>query len=149
LIPFNSNLIFGKFLIIKKYTFEFQSPLIEIPILSAEPLSQIIISETRFSNRPIIPADEVTIINGTIIMKFPIKNILIIQKMINRFNIQISSLSIYRITVKIFVEHTAAEILIREITIKKLKETAANKKKRSKKIVGLTIIYSETWEIYL
>jgi hypothetical protein len=149
LIPFNSNLIFGKFPTIKKYTSEFQSPLIEIPILSAEPLSQIIISETRFSNRPIIPADEVTIINGTIIMKFPIKNILIIQKMINRFNIQISSLSIYRITVKIFVEHTAAEILIREITIKKLKETAANKKKRSKKIIGLTLIYSETWEIYL
>jgi hypothetical protein len=90
-----------------------------------------------------------TIINGTTIMKFLIKNILIIQEMINKFNIQIPSLPTYKVTVKTFVEYTAAEALIREITIKKLKEAAANKKKRSKKIVELTISYPETWEIHL
>jgi hypothetical protein len=31
--------------------------------------------------------------------------------------------------------------------MKKLQKTAANKKKRSKKIIKLNIIYSETWEI--
>jgi hypothetical protein len=95
------------------------------------------------------PAGEITIINRTMIMKFPIKNILIIQKMIDKFNIQISSLPIYRAIVKIFIEHTIIEALVREITMKKLKKIAANKKKRSKKIIGLTIIYPETWEIYL
>jgi hypothetical protein len=82
-------------------------------------------------------------------MKFPIENILIIQKIINRLNIQIPSLSTYKAIVKIFVEYTAAETLIRKITIKKLKEAAANKKKRSKKIIGLTIIYPEAWKIHL
>jgi hypothetical protein len=96
-----------------------------------------------------IPTGEITITNKTIIIKFLIKNILIIQKMINKFNIQILFLPIYKVIVKIFVEHTAAEVLIREITIKKLKKTAANKKKRSKKIIELTVIYSETWEIHL
>jgi hypothetical protein len=96
-----------------------------------------------------IPAGEMIIINGTIIMKFLIRNILIIQEMIDKFNIQIFFLPIYRIIVKAFIEYTAAEVLIREITIKKLKETAANKKKRSKKTVGLIIIYLETWEIHL
>jgi hypothetical protein len=85
-----------------------------------------------------------TIINGTIIMKFPIKNILVIQEIIDKFSIQISFLPTYKITVKIFVEYTAAEILIREITMKKLKETAANKKKRSKKIIRLIMICLET-----
>jgi hypothetical protein len=82
-------------------------------------------------------------------MKFPIKNILIIQKIINKFNIQTSSLSIYKAIVKIFVKYTAAETLIRKIIIKKLKEAAANKKKYSKKIIGLTIIYPEAWKIHL
>jgi hypothetical protein len=149
LIPFNSDLIFEEFPIIKKYISEFQSPLIEVSILSAESLFQIIIFETEFLSRLIISAGEVTIINKIIIMKFLIGNILIIQKMINKFNIQILSLPTYKVIVKIFVEYTATETLIRKITIKKLKKTVANKKKRSKKIIGLIIIYSETWEIHL
>jgi hypothetical protein len=149
LVLFNFNLIFGEFPIIKKYIFESQFPLIEISILSAEFLSQIIISEIEFLSRPMISAGEVTIINGTIRMKFLIRNILIIQKIIDKFSIQISFLPTYRATVKTFVEYTAVEILVRETTMKKLKEAAANKKKRSKKTVGLTVIYPETWEIYL
>jgi hypothetical protein len=149
LIPFNSNLIFEEFLIIKKYISEFQFSLIEISILSAESLSQIIIFETEFLSRSMIPAGEITIINGTMIIKFLIENILIIQEMINKFDIQIFSLPTYRIIVKTFIKYTAAEALIRETTMKKLKKVAANKKKRSKKIVGLTVVYSETWKIYL
>jgi hypothetical protein len=53
------------------------------------------------------------------------------------------------VTVKTFIEYTAAEALIREIPIKKLKEITANKKKRSKKTIGLIVIYPETWEIHL
>jgi hypothetical protein len=80
-------LIFGEFLTVKKYISEFQFSLIEISILSIEFLSQITISEIGFLSRPMIPVDEMTIINGTMIMKFPIRNILIIQEMIDKLDI--------------------------------------------------------------
>jgi hypothetical protein len=79
------------------------------------------------------PTGQVTITSGTMIMKFPIGNTLIIQEMIDRLGTQTPSLPTYRATVKAFVELTAAEALVRETTMKKLKEAAANKKKRSKK----------------
>jgi hypothetical protein len=43
-----------------------------------------------------------------------------IQKMINKFNIQIFFLPIYKVIVKIFVNYTIAEILIRDFQMKKL-----------------------------
>jgi hypothetical protein len=147
LIFFNFDLIFGKFSIIKKYTSESQTLSIEISIIPAEFLFQITILITESLSRPMTPADQMTIINRIIIMKFPIENSLIIQKMINKFNIQIPSLPIYRATVKNFVDYIAAEALVRDLQIKKLQKAAANKKKRSKKTIKLNIIYSETWEI--
>jgi hypothetical protein len=45
---------------------------------------------------------------------------------------------------KAFVNYTAAKTLVRDLQIKKLQEAAANKKKRSKKTVGLSIVYPET-----
>jgi hypothetical protein len=87
LIFFNSNLIFGKFLTVKKYISEPQTPLIKISIISAEFSFQIIILITEFLNCLMIPADQVTVINGIIIIRFLIGNSLIIQKMINKFNI--------------------------------------------------------------
>jgi hypothetical protein len=89
----------------------------------------------------------VTVINGIIIMRFPVGNSLVIQEMIDKFSIQTLSLPTYRVTVKAFVDYTAAEILVRDLQIKKLQEAAANKKKRSKKIVGLSVVCPETWEI--
>jgi hypothetical protein len=70
-----------------------------------------------------------------------------IQKIINKFSIQIFFLPIYKIIVKIFINYTAAETLIRNLQMKKLQKTATNKKKRSKKIIKLNIIYLKTWEI--
>jgi hypothetical protein len=67
--------------------------------------------------------------------------------MIDKFSIWIFSLPIYRAIVKIFIDYTAAEVLVRDLQIKKLQKIAANKKKRSKKIIKLNIIYSETWKI--
>jgi hypothetical protein len=95
----------------------------------------------------VTPADQVTVINGIMIIRFLIGNSLIIQEIINKFNIQTPFLPIYRATVKIFVDYTAAEALIRDLQMKKLQEIAANKKKRSKKIIRLNIVYPETWEI--
>jgi hypothetical protein len=70
-----------------------------------------------------------------------------IQKIINKFNIQTFFLSIYKIIVKIFVNYIIAEILIRDFQMKKLQKIATNKKKSSKKIIELNIIYLKTWEI--
>jgi hypothetical protein len=147
LISFNSDLIFEKFPTLKKYISESQILLIEILIISAESLSQIIILIIKSLSRPVISIDQITIINKIIIIKFLIENSLIIQEIINKFNIQIPSLSIYRATVKTFVDYIITETLIRDLQIKKLQKIAANKKKRSKKIIELNIIYPKTWEI--
>jgi hypothetical protein len=61
---------------------------------------------------------------------------------------QIFSLPIYKAHIKTFVQYAAAEALVRETTIQKLKQTAANKKKRSKKTVGMSVVCLETWKIY-
>jgi hypothetical protein len=87
LIFFNFNLIFGKILIVKKYISEFQTPLIETIIVSVEPSFQIIILIIEFLSRPVTPADQVTVINRIIIIRFSIGNSLIIQEMIDKFNI--------------------------------------------------------------
>jgi hypothetical protein len=147
LISFNSDLVFGKFSTVKKYISESQISLIEILIIPAEFSFQIIILVIEFSSRSVISVDQVTVINEIMIMKFSIGNLLIIQKMIDKFSIQIFSLSTYRAIVKAFVNYTAAEILIRDFQIKKLQKTAANKKKRSKKIIELSVVCLETWEI--
>jgi hypothetical protein len=78
LIFFNSNLIFGKFLTVKKYISEFQIPLIKISIIPVESLFQITILIIEFLNRSVIPADQIIVINGIIIIKFLIENLLII-----------------------------------------------------------------------
>jgi hypothetical protein len=78
LISFNSDLIFGKFLTVKKYISEFQIPLIEILIIFAESSFQITILVIEFLNRSVIPTDQMTVINKIIIINFPIRNSLII-----------------------------------------------------------------------
>jgi hypothetical protein len=62
-------------------------------------------------------------------------------------NTQIS-LPIYKAHIKTFVQYAAAEALVRETTMQKLKQAAANKKKRSKKTVGMSVVCLETWKIH-
>ena len=81
-------------------------------------------------------------------MQFPIGNTLIIEGMIDRLDTQILSIATYKITIKTFVQYAAAKALVQDITINKLKEAAANKKKRSKQTVRLSCVCPETWEIY-
>jgi hypothetical protein len=53
-----------------------------------------------------------TVINGTMIMQFPIGNILIIESIINRLDTQTPSITTYKITIKTFVQHAAAKALV-------------------------------------
>jgi hypothetical protein len=117
LIPFNFDLIFALLSTVKKYTSESLLPLIENIILLDESSFQIIISEIRSLSRLIISTSQITVINGIMIMRFLIGNTQIIKGMIDRLDIQISFLPIYKIYIKTFVQHAAAEVLIREIII--------------------------------
>jgi hypothetical protein len=62
-----------------------------------------------------IPVDQVTVINGTIIIRFSVGNLLVIQEMIDKLNTQTPFLPTYRATVKAFINYTAAEALIRDL----------------------------------
>jgi hypothetical protein len=68
--------------------------------------------------------------------------------MIDRLDTQTLSLPIYKAHIKTFVQHAAAEALVRETTMQKLKQAAANKKKRSKKIIKISVVCLKTWEIH-
>jgi hypothetical protein len=52
-----------------------------------------------------IPADQVTINYGTMIMQFPVRNIMVIQGMIDRMSTITSSISTYQKTVKNYVDY--------------------------------------------
>jgi hypothetical protein len=68
----------------------------------------------------VTPADQVTVINGIMIIRFPVRNSLVIQKMIDKLNIQTPFLPTYKATVKAFIDYTAAEALVRDLQMKKL-----------------------------
>jgi hypothetical protein len=87
-----------------------------------------------------IPADQVTIIYGTVIMQFPVRNATVIQNMIDRMSIGTSSIPIYQKTIKNYVDYQIAIILVRDLQMKQLRDVAANKKKRTKQTVRCTVI---------
>jgi hypothetical protein len=92
------------------------------------------------------PADQVTIIYGTVIMQFPVGNVTVIQNMINRISTGTPFIPIYQKTIKNYVDYQAAIALVRDLQMKQLRDVAANKKKRTKQTVGCTVIDPERWE---
>jgi hypothetical protein len=86
------------------------------------------------------PIGQVTIINRTMIIKFPVGNNTVIHNIIKRLNTETPSLPTYRATIKGYVDYQVVIRLIRDLQMQKLREVAANKKKRSKQTVGLTVI---------
>jgi hypothetical protein len=148
LIPFNPDLVLEILPTKKKYTSELLSPSVEITIRPAELSSQITTLEIKSSSRPETPISQVTVTNGTMIMQFPIGNTLIIEGMIDRLDTQTPLIATYKTTIKTFVQYAAAKALVQDTTMNKLKEAAANKKKRSKQTVGLSCVCPETWEIH-
>jgi hypothetical protein len=62
-----------------------------------------------------IPIGQVTIINGTMIMKFPVRNNTVIHNMIERLNTETPFLPTYRATIKGYIDYQAAIGLIRDL----------------------------------
>jgi hypothetical protein len=92
------------------------------------------------------PVNQVTIIHGTMIMQFPVRNATVIQNMIDKISTATPSIPTYQKTIKNYVDYQAALALIRGLQMKKLRDVTANKKKRTKQTVGCTIINLEGWE---
>jgi hypothetical protein len=90
------------------------------------------------------PTSQITVTNEIMIMRFPIGNTQIIKGMIDRLDTQTPFLPIYKAHVKIFIQYATTETLVRETTMQKLKQAAANKKKRSKKTIKMTVVCPET-----
>src|ERR1700722_9024474 len=91
LVPFDPDFIFNTLPKVKKYTAENQPELIAL--------------EIRSSSRPMIPADQVTIIHGTMIMQFSVGNATVIQNMIDRMSTATPSIPIYQKTIKNYVDY--------------------------------------------
>jgi hypothetical protein len=98
LVPFNPDFVLEALPKVKTYISEDQPTLIE-------PQSELAALETRSSSRPMTPADQVTIIHGTMIMQFPVGNAIVIQGMINRISTITPSISTYQKTVKNYVDY--------------------------------------------
>jgi hypothetical protein len=81
-----------------------------------------------------------------IIIQFLIKNPIIIQGIINKLNIDHFFLPVYKIIIKNYIKYQSFITLIRNLQINKLKQIAANRKKRSKRIIKYIIINPEKWE---
>jgi hypothetical protein len=88
LVPFDPDSVLKTFSKVKKYTPEDQ------PIL-IEPQPELAALEIRFLSRPMTPADQVTIIYGTVIMQFPVGNVTVIQNMIDRMSTGTPFIPIY------------------------------------------------------
>jgi hypothetical protein len=93
------------------------------------------------------PVNQVTIIHGTMIIQFPVGNATVIQNIINRISTATPSILTYQKTIKNYVDYQAALTLVRDLQIKKLRDVAANKKKRTKQTVGCTVINPKGWEV--
>jgi histone H1/5 len=68
---------------------------------------------------------------------------------IGKLNITIPSIIIHRTNIKIYIDYKIAQKRIKTHELNLIRKIVANKKKRSKKTVGYSIIDSETWETIL
>jgi hypothetical protein len=88
LVSFDPDFVLNTLPKVKKYTAEDQP-------ISIEPQPELTALEIRSLSRLMTPADQVTIIHGTMIMQFPVRNATVIQNMIDRMSTATPSIFIY------------------------------------------------------
>jgi hypothetical protein len=146
LIPFNPNIVLDKLRKPKKYTSHDKSLPPPSPPL---PLAKSIKTLLKCDNRPVIPYAMISIIVGTKTIRFPVNDSTYLDYMIGKLSTDTSSIAIYRANVKAYVDYKAAQERIKAHELSLIKKVVANKKKRSKKTVGCSVINPETWEAIL
>jgi len=88
----------------------------------------------------------VSIIVGIKTIRFPVDDSTYLDYMIGKLSIAIPSIAIHRANVKAYIDYKVAQERIKAHELSLIKKVVANKKKRSKKIVGCSVINPETWE---
>jgi hypothetical protein len=142
LIPFDSNIILNKLKKPKKYISNDESS----PPPSLTKLIEILF---KYENRSMIPYAIIFIIVKIKIIRFSVNDSTYLDYIIGKLNITIPSIIIHRTNIKIYIDYKIAQKRIKTHELNLIRKIVANKKKRSKKTVGYSIIDSETWETIL
>jgi hypothetical protein len=91
----------------------------------------------------------VSIIVGTKIIRFLVDDSTYLDYMIGKLSTDTPSIASHRANVKAYIDYKAAQERIKAHELSLIKEAVANKKKRSKKTVGCSVVDPETWEAIL
>jgi len=103
---------------------------------STEPVSTLIV----------IP--RVTIQQGSVSIQLPIRKAEEAKQWVDKLDTATPSIDLYKRQLKAFIDWNFAEGVIKDRENKALRQAQANKKKRSKKTIPLTIINTDAWDEY-
>jgi hypothetical protein len=142
LIPFDPNIVLDNLRKAKKYTSNDEPP-------PPPPLAKPIETLLRCENRPITPYAIISIIVRTKTIRFPVDDSTYLDYMIGKLSTATPSIAIYRANVKAYIDYKAAQERIKAHELSLIRNAVANKKKRSKKTVGCSVVDPETWETIL
>jgi hypothetical protein len=137
LILFDLNIVLDKLKKPKKYTSS-DKP------LPPPSLAKLIETLFKCENRPVTPYAIISIIVGTKIIRFPVDDSTYLDYMIGKLSTDTPLIAIYRANVKAYVDYKVAQERIKTHELSLIRKAVANKKKRSKKIVGCSVINPET-----
>jgi hypothetical protein len=142
LIPFDPNIVLDKLKKPKKYTSNDEPP-------PPPPLAKPIETLLECENRPVTPYAMVSIIVGTKTIRFPVDDSTYLDYMIGKLSTATPSIAIHRANVKAYIDYKVAQERIKAHELNLIRKAVANKKKRSKKTVGYSVVDPETWETIL
>jgi hypothetical protein len=136
LILFDSNIILDKLKKSKKY--------ISNDELSPPPfLTKLIEILFKCENRLVTPYAIIFIIVEIKIIRFPVDDSTYLDYIIGKLNIITPSIIIHRANMKIYIDYKIAQERIKAYELNFIKKAVANKKKRSKKTIGYSVVDPE------
>jgi hypothetical protein len=92
----------------------------------------------------VTPYAIISIIVRTKIIRFPIDDFIYLDYIIGKLSTDIFLIAIYRANVKVYVDYKAIQERIKTHELSLIRKAVANKKKRSKKTVGYSVVDPET-----
>lgn len=142
MIPFDPNIVLDRLKKPKKYTSRDESP-------PPPPLEKPVEIVLGCENRPITPYAMVSIIVGVKTVRFPVDDPTYLDYMIGKLSTATPSIATYQANIKAYVDYKAAQERIKTHELSLMRKAVANKKKRSKKTVGCSVVDPETYEMIL
>jgi hypothetical protein len=137
LIPFDPNIVLNGLRKPKKYTSSDKS---SPPPPLAKPIETLLECE----NRPVTPYAIISIIVRTKTIRFPVDDFTYLDYMIGKLSTDTPLITVHRANVKAYIDYKAAQERIKAHELSLIRNAMANKKKRSKKTVGCSVVDPET-----